>query len=96
MPAGLVKLTVRRVSKPKVIGPSNRNGLGNVGDLPDDAEIVLLCLLVYCPIARESADQIVIHACCQTPIHAGEFHIGGNGGVPILANETQAPLARPG
>lgn len=49
MPAGLVKLTVRRVSKAKVIGPSNRNGLGNVGDLPDDAEIVLLRFLVYFP-----------------------------------------------
>src|SRR5215510_10783258 len=88
-PASLVELAVGFVSKAEVVASRSRNGLRHVGDLADDREIVLLRLVVDGSIAREGADQIVIHARCQSPIHAGEFNIGGNGGVTILANETQ-------
>src|SRR5215831_10863968 len=88
-PACLVKLAFGRGSKTEVIRAADRKRFGYVGDLTDDGEIVLLCLLIYCSIAGESADQIIIHARHQRSVYAGELHMGGNSGFPILANETQ-------
>src|SRR5215467_4386656 len=93
-PACLVQLSFGRISKAEVIRAVDRKRFGYVGNLTDDSEIILLSLLIHCSIAGESADQVIIHTRDQRPIYAGELHMGGNGGFPILANETQRLYGR--
>ena len=85
------ELLLGRAGETEIVCASGRYDLGDISNLGNNREVVLLALLIDITGFCESSDQVIVHARRKSFVQFAELGDSGNGACAILTSDFQAP-----
>jgi len=84
------ELLLGRAGETEIVCASGRYDLGDISNLGNNREVVLLALLIDITGFCESSDQVIVHARRKSFVQFAELGDSGNGACAILTSDFQA------